>query len=212
MAISILIIALVAYAMGLLDSCSLLSRFVFGEEAAGADYFTLYRRHKWQGVGYAVLADMLRALVTVLVGGMLLKRFGFPSVGKLLALLFALLGQAMPLLPPERHMASRQELVYPALTLLLVDWKLFPVCVALAVIILALTGSRPLMAAAAAVALPVFTLVFGGWWLKVVLALGCGAALIYCYWEELRGLSLRKGGKKRPAGNGGTDGEDGGRS
>lgn len=210
MVISILIIALVSYGLSLLDSSSLLSRYVFREEGAGqADYFSLYRRHRWQGVAYALAADLLRALITVLVGGMLLKKAGFPSVGKLLAMFFAMLGQAMPLLPRERQMISRQELVYPALTLLLVDWRLFLVCVALGVIVLALTGSRPLMVVTAAVALPIFMLIFGGWWLKVVLAVGCAVALIHCYRGEVtlplpRARKSRRPGPEKPE----DDGDD----
>ena len=206
MVLSVFLIAVLSYALSLLDVCGLVSRLAFKDPAPGdarVDYFFLYRRHKWMGVGYALVADLLRALVTVLIGGMLMKGSGFPSVGKLLALLFSLIGQAMPLLPLERGLSSKRELIFPALTLLFVDWRLFLVCVALAVLVMALTGNRALMAAAAAVAMPLFTLIFGGWWLKVVLALFCAAALIYCYWDELAdvftGRGAKKNAKKRPA-------------
>ena len=201
MVISVFLIAVLSYAISLVDVCGLVSRLAFKDPVPAdgrVDYFFLYRKHKWMGVGYALVADLLRALVTVLIGGLLMKGAGFPSVGKLLALLFSLIGQAMPLLPLERKLASKRELIFPALTLLFVDWRLFLVCVALAVLVMALTGNRALMAAAAAVAMPVFTLVFRGWWLKVVLALFCAIALIYCYWDEI--LELFTGqGKKKPA-------------
>ena len=205
MAISVFIIAVLSYALSLLDVCALVDRLASkGQPAADrpADYYYLYRRYKWIGVGYALAADLLRALVTVLIGGLLLKGAGFPSVGKWLALLFALIGQAMPLLPASRRLVSKRELIYPALTLLFVDWRVFLVAVALGVLVLALTGSRAFMAAAGAVAMPIFTAVFGGWWLKIVLALFCAAALIYCYWDELVDAFTGKGGakaKKRPA-------------
>ena len=204
MVISVFLIAVLAYALSLLDVCSLVSRLAFKDQVpddARVDYYFLYRKHKWMGVGYALVADLLRALVTVLIGGLLMKGAGFPSIGKLLALLFALIGQAMPLLPLERRLASKKELIFPALTLLFVDWRLFLVCVALAVLVMALTGNRALMAAAAAVAMPVFTLIFRGWWLKVVLAVFCAAALIYCYWDELVDFFTGSGkkAKKRPA-------------
>ena len=204
MVISVFLIAVLAYALSLLDVCSLVSRYAFKDpvsDNARVDYYFLYRKHKWMGVGYALVADLLRALVTVLIGGLLMKGAGFPSIGKLLALLFSLIGQAMPLLPVQRQLASKKELIFPALTLLFVDWRLFLVCVALAVLVMALTGNRALMAAAAAVAMPVFTLIFRGWWLKVVLAVFCAAALIYCYWDELVDFFTGSGkkAKKRPA-------------
>ena len=150
-----------------------------------------------------VLASLLYALLyyVVLIGGMLMKGAGFPSVGKLLALLFARIGQAMPLLPPGRNLTSKRELIFPAMTLLFVDWRLFLVCVALGVLVMALTGNRALMAAAAALAMPIFTIIFRGWWLKVFLAAACAAALIYCYWDEIAELFMGKGqksGSRRP--------------
>ncbi len=206
MVLSVFLIAVLSYALSLVDVCGLVSRLAFKDPVpadAHIDYFFLYRRHKWMGVGYALVADLLRALVTVLIGGMLLKGAGFPSIGKLLALMFSLIGQAMPLLPFSRNLGSKRELIFPALTLLFVDWRLFLVCVALAVLVMALTGNRALMACAAAVAMPLFTIIFKGWWLKIILALFCAIALIYCYWDELAELFAGKGkktGKKRPSG------------
>ena len=127
MVLSVFLIAVASYALSLLDVCGYVSRFAFKDPVpadARVDYFFLYRRHKWMGVGYAMVADLLRALITVLIGGMLLKGAGFPSIGKLLALLFSLIGQAMPLLPLDRHLTSKRELIFPALTLLFVDWRL----------------------------------------------------------------------------------------
>ncbi len=206
MVLSVFLIAVLSYALSLADVCGLVSKHAFKDPVPAdgrADYFMLYRRHKWMGVGYALVADLLRALATVLIGGMLLKGAGFPSVGKLLALMFSLIGQAMPLLPLERGLSPKRELIFPALTLLFVDWRLFLVCVALAVLVMALTGNRALMAAAAAVAMPLFTLIFGGWWLKIILALFCAIALVYCYWDELAevlsGRGQKKTARQRPA-------------
>jgi len=199
MAISIFIIAVLSYALSLPDICGLVSAKIFDDPIPAGrrgDYFSLYRRHKWAGVGYALVADVIRALITVLIGGILLKGAGFPSVGKLLALLFALIGQAMPLFPEDQRFVPKQDLIYPALTLLFVDWRLFLVCVALAVLILALTGSRGFMAGAAAIAMPLFSMIFGEWWLKVLLALFCAIALIYCFWDEILDAFSGKGPKK----------------
>ncbi len=201
MALSVILIAVLSYALSLVDVCGLVSKYAFRDPAPAdgrVDYYQLYRRHKWMGVVYALIADLLRALITALIGGMLLKSAGFPSVGKLLAFLFSVIGQAIPLLPLERHAASRRELFFPALTLLFVDWRLFLICVALGVLVMALTGSRALMAAAAAVAMPVFTAVFGGWWLKILLACICAAFLIYCYAGELGEFFSGRGKKKAP--------------
>ena len=198
MVLSLFFIALLSYGLGLLDVCGLVCRYAFQDDPGGVeiDYYGMYRRHRWRGVAYALAGDVLRALVTVLIGGMLLKGAGFPSVGKLVALLFALVGQAIPL---TRLPESKQELVFPALTLLFVDWRLFLVSVAMGVLVMALTGRQPLMALAFAVAIPVFSIIFGEWWLKVILALGCAAAIIWCYREELETVFRRQGKERRTA-------------
>ena len=213
MAISVFIIAVVSYGLSLVDVCGLVSRLCFREEPTGrADYFTLYRRFRWKGVGYALAGDLLRALISVLIGGALMKAAGFPSVGKLLALMFALLGQALPLLPVRDRMVPRQEMIFPALTLLLVDWKVFLVAAVVAVILLALTGNRALMALGAAVMIPVGTIIFGGWWLKIILSLVCAAAILYCNWSEISEAFSSRGKKKsrtaKTADSGGDKDED----
>jgi glycerol-3-phosphate acyltransferase PlsY len=210
MAISVIIIAVLSYALGTVDTCGLLCRYLFRDEVREqkrVDYPVMFRRHKWPGVGYALAVDAIRAIITVLIGGMLLKGAGFPSVGKLLAMLFALIGQTMPL---TDRFVSRQDLVFPALLLLFVDWRLFLICVALGLLIMALTGNRTLMALVAAVAMPVFTFVLGGWWLKILLAAFCAFALIHCCRSELPALFRRKApaGSRRAAARKDAEEED----
>ncbi len=185
MAISIFFICVLSYGLGLLDTCGLVCRHVFQDEVRElrlVDYAAMVRRHRWRGALYALAGDLIRALITVLIGGMLLKKAGFPAVGKQIAMFMALLGQAVPL--TDRPF-SKQELVYPALLLLFVDWRVFLVCTALGLLVMALTGNRALMAAVAAVAMPVFTAIFGGWWLRIALAVFSAIAVIYCYKSEL---------------------------
>lgn len=202
MAISVFLIAVLSYAVGLVDVAPLVCRYALEDEAGSrTDYPSVYRRHGLRGAAFLLGGDLLRAIITVLIGGMLLKGAGFPSVGKLLAMLFSLIALAMPL---TDGLKSRRELVYPALTLLFVDWRLFLVCVVAGVIVMALTGSRALMAAAGAVAMPLFSLIFGCWWLKVVLAVFCAMALIHCFSDEIRLPALRgfaKGSRRSGAGN-----------
>ena len=197
MAISVFIIAVVSYGLSLVDVCGLVCRLCFREEPAGqVDYAALYRRYRWKGVGYALAGDLLRALVSVLIGGTLMKSAGFPSVGKLLALMFALLGQALPLLPARNRMVPRQEMIFPGLMLLLVDWRVFLIAAVVSVVLLALTGNRALMALGAAVMIPVGVIIFGGWWLKIIMALVCCAAILYCYWNEISDTFAGRGKKK----------------
>ena len=185
MALSVLVIALLTFCLGLPDVCALVSRYAFQDDIrqyGPSDYPHILQHFRWRGLGYTLIADVLRALVVVLIGGMLMKGAGFPSVGKLIAMFFALYGQCVP---PIRNMEPRQEMVFPALLLLFTDWKLFLICAVLALIAVALTGSRALMALAPAVAMPLFSIIFGSPAVKVLLALGCGAVFAHAYWDEI---------------------------
>ena len=185
MALSVLIIALFTYCLGLPDVCALVSRYVLHDDIrqyGASDYPHILRHFHWRGVGYALFADVLRALVVVFIGGRLMKGAGFPSVGKLIAMLFALFAQCVP---PFFNRDSRQDMVFPALLLLFTDWRLFLVCVVLAILAVAFTGSKGLMALVPAVAMPLFSIIFGNPFAKVVLALGCGAVFAHAYIDDI---------------------------
>lgn len=185
MAISVLIIALVTYCLGLPDMCELVSRYILKDDIrqyGPSDYPHVLQHFRWRGIGYTLFADMIRALVIVLIGGMLMKRFGFPGVGKATAMFFALYAQCIP---PARFSEPRQDLVFPALLLLFTDWKLLLICAVFAVIAVALTGSRALMVLAPAVAFPLFTLIFGNPFIRFLLALGCGFILVFVNRDEI---------------------------
>lgn len=185
MVLSVLFIALFTYCLGLPDVCALVSRYAFHDDIrqyGASDYPHILQHFHWRGLGYTLIADVLRALVVVLIGGMLMKGAGFPSIGKLIAMFFALFAQCVP---PFRNMDPRQEMVFPALLLLFTDWKLFLVCVVLAILAVALTGSKGLMALVPAVAMPLFSIIFGNPFAKVVLALGCGAVFAHAYIDDI---------------------------
>lgn len=198
MAVSILIAAVAAFLLGSLDCAVLVSRLFLGgdiRQSGGSSYAHVLKAHGYLGAGYVFVADLIKTMVTVLIGGLLLKGAGFPSVGKLTAMLFALVGQAMPFADRTQ---KREGLIVPALLLLWVDWRLCLICVIVGLLTLVFTGDRSLAALAVGVAFPAFTAILGGWWLKILLALLCSAALLVVYREGLR-RRLAPRAAKRPA-------------
>jgi len=185
MGVRVFLIAVIAYALGMLDTVGLVGRYFMHDEPARSEtlgYAQVYKRWRWHGVGYLALADFLRSLVVVLFGGLLMKGVGFPSIGKQLGMFFALLGQCMPLL---RRFRPREDLIFPALLLLLIDWRVFLVCVIAGLLLMVFTGSRELMISAALLLHPILLAVFGGWWLKVLLAVFSSYVIFHIYHVEL---------------------------
>ena len=123
MVIKILLIIIIAYALGCIPLPSLIcSRLPVKDDQAPAAYTypQVMKRHGWLGVGLVLAGDLIRALVIILLGGLLLK--DFPGIGRRTALLFGIVGQTLPI---TNAMRARHGLVFPALLLLWTDWRLF---------------------------------------------------------------------------------------
>ena len=196
MVILILLIILISYFLGCIPVPYLVCTLLFKTDkrtAAGIrTYPQVQKNCGWAGVGAVLAADLIRALVIVFLGGLLLKGAGFPGVGRRLALFFAVLGQAMPF---TEGLRGRQILVFPALLLLFVDWRLFIIALVVFLIVYLPTKRVSLSALAAAVSYPLFSIIFGAWWLQVLLALLAAAALVLPYRASLAKFfsGLKKG-------------------
>ena len=198
MIIKILLIIIIAYALGCIPLPSLIcSRLPVKDEQAPAAYTypQVLKRHGWLGVGLVLAGDLIRALVIILLGGLLLK--AYPGIGRRTALLFGIVGQALPV---TNAMRARHGLVFPALLLLWTDWRLF--LIALVVFLGAYIATKRISVStlAAAVSFIIFSLVLGTWlWgVKLILAVLAAAALVLPYWGNLRryfsGLKKKKSG------------------
>ena len=203
MVILILLIIIIAYALGCIPVprlvCSLLFRKAEGSGAEVRSYPQVLKAYGWAGVGAVFAADLLRSLVIILIGGLLLKGAGFPGVGRRTALLFALLGQMMPIMDGMR---ARQGLVFPGLLLLWTDWRLFLIALVIFVIVYLLTKRFSLCALGAGVSYPLFSIILGtggsAKWIHFVLALLAAAVLILPYRGSLvKYFSGLKKGKKK---------------
>ena len=194
MVIKILLIIIIAYALGCIPLPKLIcSRLPVKDDQApeAATYPQVMRRHGWLGIGLVLLGDLIRALVIILLGGLLLKTF--PGVGRRTALLFGILGQTLPL--PD-GMRPRHGLVFPALLLLWTDWRLFLIALVVFAVVFFFTKRVSLCTLAAAVSCPLFSIIFGAWWLQVILVLLSAVLLVVPYRNNLQryfsGLKKKK--------------------
>ena len=197
MVIKTLLIIIIAYALGSVPLPSLIcSRLPVKDKDAPAasTYPQVLRRHGWLGVGLVLAGDLLRALVIIFLGGLLLKGAGFPGVGRRLALLFALLGQ---LLPVTDYVRGRPRLVFPALLLLWLDWRLFLIALVVFAAVYVPTKRISVCVLAAALSFFLFTLILGAWWLQIVLVLLAAIVMVLPYRMSLiKFFSGLKRGKK----------------
>lgn len=196
MIIKILLIIIIAYALGCIPLPSLIcSRLPVKDDQAPAAYTypQVLKRHGWLGVGLVLAGDLIRALVIILLGGLLLK--AYPGIGRRTALLFGIVGQTLPI---TNAMRARHGLVFPALLLLWTDWRLFLIALIVFLAVYIATKRISVSTLAAAVCFIIFSLVLGTWlWgVKLILAVLAAAALVLPYWGNLRryfsGLKKKK--------------------
>ncbi len=196
MAVKLALIAALAYILGAVSSGNLISRYVFNTDARKYGNLTYSKVHeifKAKGAAYVLIADLFKAAAVVLIGGALLKSAGFPFTGKLAAIFFALLGQAMPI---TNGLKPRRNVSWSGLLLLIADWRLFLICAAAFLIATAASRRASLGALAASALFPVFVGVFYGGGLRILLAAGCSAIVIAMYGKSLLRLLLGGGGRR----------------
>lgn len=203
MAILILLICVISYALGMLNLNALVCRYMLQKPLKGSGYLKVYQQFKWKGVIYALIVDIIRCLLIVFLGGVLLKGKGFIHVGQFLAILFALLGQALPL---TDGMRSRTGLVMPGLLLLFTDWRVFLICLVGAAVLYVWQKRFAAAALAAAVLYPIAQLIFRAGAPIVLLSLVSSLVLLYIYrgglssfFKALRGGKSSGAPKKAPA-------------
>ena len=203
MVIKILLIVIIAYALGCIPLPALIcSKLPVKDDQAPAAYTypQVLRRHGWLGIALVLAGDLIRALVIILLGGLLLK--DFPGVGRRTALLFGVLGLSLPV---TNGMRARHGLVFPLLLLLWTDWRLFLIALVVFLAVYIPTKRVSVSTLAAAVSYPLFSLILGAWWLQVLLALFAAAALVLPYKASLQryfaGLDLPLFRKKKKGGD-----------
>lgn len=195
MVFRLFLIAVLSYAVASVNSSVLVSRYVFQNDIHKAiSYSRIYQLHKVRGVIYTLIAELFKAFIVVIIGGVLLRGPGFPSVGKLTAMFFALIGQLMPVF---NDFKPYKNMVWGALVALMIDWRIALICALIFAVLVILTKYVSLGALACAIVFPITVAVFGGWWLKIVLAVLCSLVILALYRVNL--LRFFNGPKKAAA-------------
>ncbi|MBO4331234.1 MAG: glycerol-3-phosphate acyltransferase, partial [Oscillospiraceae bacterium] len=191
----LILLAVLTYFIASVNSSMIISRNVFQNDVRHAlSYSRMFELHNRKGVIYLVAVEFFKAMVVVIIGGLCLRGPGFPSVGKLTAVLISLLAQARPFF---NGFKPYRNVVWPALLVLMYDWRICLICVVVFAVAVAVTRLVSLGACAAAAAFPILVAIFGGWWLKILLALMCAAAVIYIYRSGLMRFLAKM--KKEPS-------------
>ena len=137
----LILIAVLSYALGALNSAVLLSRFVFHKDLTkqgnGRPTYANFVRVNGSNWGYACIAvDVLKGVIAVLAGGLLMLIVGenYVVVGKLFAGFCLVLGNIYPV---HHQLRGNKGVVACMTAMWLADWRVGLVATAVFVIVVA---------------------------------------------------------------------------
>jgi glycerol-3-phosphate acyltransferase PlsY len=191
--LSLLVTALISYFLGAINGAIIMSKYIFKKDireygSGNAGLTNAYRVFGKKSVALVLIIDIAKAAISVFIGWLLMKFFGFPMIGKLFAGFFVILGHVFPIY--YRFKGGKGVLCCGILVLML-DWKIGLLCWVVFIIVVALTRYVSLGSILAAIVFPVSIGIFGGWYLEVLLALLCAMILIVKHYDNIIRLIKR---------------------
>ena len=126
MTLSVILTAIAAYLLGNLNGAVVVSRLVAHEDVrtkgSGNAGLTNFTRNYGSATSlYVILIDMGKAVAACLIGGLLLKRYGYYTEGVALGGLFVILGHAFPALLGFR---GGKGILSGVTVALVMDWRI----------------------------------------------------------------------------------------
>ncbi|MCD8335058.1 MAG: glycerol-3-phosphate 1-O-acyltransferase PlsY [Clostridiales bacterium] len=152
------LVAAVSYLLGCCNSALIISKYILHDDvrnhgSGNAGLTNFYRVFGKGKVVFVVLGDLLKAVISVLLGGALLGSFlGWPVIGKLLGGIFCILGHSFPCMFGFR---GGKGVLCGAGVILCMDWRIALVCLGAFLILVAITRWVSLGSMVAAVLFPI---------------------------------------------------------
>ncbi|MCD7821368.1 MAG: glycerol-3-phosphate 1-O-acyltransferase PlsY [Clostridiales bacterium] len=175
------LVAAVSYLLGCCNSALIISKYILHDDvrnhgSGNAGLTNFYRVFGKGKVVFVVLGDLLKAVISVLLGGALLGSFlGWPVIGKLLGGIFCILGHSFPCMFGFR---GGKGVLCGAGVILCMDWRIALVCLGAFLILVAITRWVSLGSMVAAVLFPICCWFIYGSIPVTVLACVAGALIV----------------------------------
>ncbi|HIS52903.1 MAG TPA: glycerol-3-phosphate 1-O-acyltransferase PlsY [Candidatus Onthomonas avicola] len=179
-ALAIVAVALVSYFLGCCNSSIIVSKYLLGDDvrnhgSGNAGLTNFYRVYGKKNVVLVILIDVLKGLISCLIGGAILGSLaGWPVLGRYIAGLFCLLGHVFPCMFGFR---GGKGILSGGAIVLMLDWRIALVVWGLFLILVAVSRMVSLGSMAAAIAFPIMTWVIYRSWILLAISV-CISILI----------------------------------
>ncbi len=179
-ALAVVAVALVSYFLGCCNSSIIVSKYLLGDDvrnhgSGNAGLTNFYRVYGKKNVALVILIDVLKGLISCLIGGVILGSLaGWPVLGRYIGGLFCLLGHVFPCMFGFR---GGKGILSGGAIVLMLDWRIALVVWGLFLILVAVSRMVSLGSMAAAIAFPVMTWVIYRSWILLAISV-CISILI----------------------------------
>ena len=189
--IAVAITAVISYLLGCCNTSIVISKYFLRDDvrnhgSGNAGLTNFYRVFGQKKILFVILADVMKTVVSVLLGAAVLDTFcGQPVIGKLLGGLFCIVGHMYPVMfglkGGKGVLAGGTLALFMVLKVALIVWGLFILC-------LLLTRFVSLGSLSAATAFPFAVGGFYQNWIYTVLAAIAGGLIVWKHRENIRRL------------------------
>lgn len=189
--IAVAITAVIAYLLGCCNTSIVISKYFLRDDvrnhgSGNAGLTNFYRVFGQKKILFVILADVMKTVVSVLLGAAVLDTFcGQPVIGKLLGGLFCIVGHMYPVMfglkGGKGVLAGGTLALFMGWKVALIVWGLFILC-------LLLTRFVSLGSLSAATAFPFAVGGFYQNWIYTVLAAIAGGLIVWKHRENIRRL------------------------
>lgn len=190
-AIAVAITAVISYLLGCCNTSIVISKYFLRDDvrnhgSGNAGLTNFYRVFGQKKILFVILADVMKTVVSVLLGAAVLDTFcGQPVIGKLLGGLFCIVGHMYPVMfglkGGKGVLAGGTLALFMGWKVALIVWGLFILC-------LLLTRFVSLGSLSAATAFPFAVGGFYQNWIYTVLAAIAGGLIVWKHRENIRRL------------------------
>lgn len=159
-ALAIVFVAVISYFLGCCNSSIVISKYVLKDDvrkhgSGNAGLTNFYRVYGKRNVIWVILLDVLKAVISCLIGGAVLGYLmGWPMLGKYIAGLFCMLGHVFPCM--FGFQGGKGVLSGGAIAILL-DWRIAVVVWGIFIILVSFSKMVSLGSMGAAIVFPIMT-------------------------------------------------------
>ena len=186
-ALLLILIAVIAYVFGSVNGAIIISRFVYHKDirkfgSGNAGLNNMLRVFGLTGGAMVLLIDVVKSILAVLIGGWLLSIVGAKETGQLFAGFCLIMGHVFPM---YYHFKGGKGALCGIVLMFVVDWRAGLCCLAVFLIVVALTRYMSLGSMTGAILSPVFMIAFSHEGLNCLMALLCGLLIIVEHAENI---------------------------